>query len=94
MSPNSYKIKFNLDNQTKTNFGFVLPFSEVVDSSGSKVKARFSCQAGSDSFVDPGESINCEAWVLESSWSNGEEQGLILVIKESTIGARVFLLGF
>jgi len=94
MSPNSYKIKFKLDNQTSSNFGFVLPFSEVLDSSGSKVKARFSCQAGSDSFVDPGESVNCEAWVLESSWSNGSEQDLILLIKESTSGARVFRMGF
>ncbi|MGA1409207.1 MAG: M48 family metalloprotease, partial [Prochlorotrichaceae cyanobacterium] len=88
----TYSLKFTVANNTSEAFSFVIPFSQVVDQAGNRITAKFYCD--DQTFLDPGARIACECQVFGQKWQATAQQDLIMVIKEATIGARVFRIAF
>jgi hypothetical protein len=88
----TYSLKFTVANNTSEPFAFVIPYSQVLDEAGDRITAKFSCDA--QTFLDPGASLACECQVFGQRWQSTARQNLIMVIKEGTIGARVFRISF
>lgn len=88
----TYSLHFTIANNTNEPFIFVIPFSQVLNQTGDRVSAKFTCEGPST--VEAGESLSCECRVVGQTWQSGNRQNLILVLKEGTIGARVFRVGF
>lgn len=88
----TYSLKFTVANNTSEPFSFVIPFSQVVDEQGNRITAKFYCD--DQTFLDPGVSVSCECQIFGQPWQPTAQQNLIMVIKEATIGARVFRIAF
>lgn len=88
----TYSLKFRITNNTSETFAFVIPFSQVINEAGERITAKFYCE--DQTILDAGVSIACECQVFGQRWQSTARQNLIMVIKEGTIGARVFRIAF
>lgn len=91
-SRGTYALKFTVSNNTSDLFGFVIPFSQILDQAGNRVTAKFYCEE--QTFLDPGTSVTCECQIFGQQWQSTARQNLVMVIKEGTVAARVFRIAF
>jgi len=90
----SYTVKFAIENNTAEPFGFVPVFAQVLDADGQRITARFSMNTEGNAFVPPGQTLEGQAQVVGRDWDESGTQNLTLVIKEATVGVRVFRVPF
>lgn len=88
----TYSLNFTVSNNTNQPFIFVIPFSQIVNTVGEQVSAKFECERSST--LEPGDTLNCQCRVIGQPWQAGDRQDLILVLKEGTPEARVFRVSF
>jgi hypothetical protein len=90
----SYTANFVVENRSQSDFGFVPVFANLEDSAGQSVTARITLEEGSSGVIPPGETVRGQIYVLNRPWNESGQQGLVLIIKESTTGGRTFRLPF
>jgi archaellum component FlaG (FlaF/FlaG flagellin family) len=88
----TYSLNLSIENQSDRPFAFVPLFAEVLTSSGEKVKARYTFEAGESGSVvaEPGQILRGKVTILGQPWVTNDKQDLTLLIKEGTSNSRVF----
>lgn len=90
----SYTTSFVVENRSDSTFGFVPVFSSIEDATGQPVTARITLDSGSTGIVDPGGTVRGQISIFDRPWNESGQQGLVLVVKESTTGGRTFRIPF
>ncbi|WP_448562329.1 M48 family metalloprotease [Trichothermofontia sp.] len=92
----SFSLRFTVYNNSRRRFAFVPIYSQVLDANNQAIKARFSLvdSSSGEAFAEPGGRLDGQVQVIGHPWQGEGRQGLSLLIKEATVGGRVFRIGF
>ncbi|MEB3293082.1 MAG: M48 family metalloprotease [Synechococcales bacterium] len=88
----SYTIDLLIENQSDRSFLVVPVFAQVLDDNGKRVAARYSFEtdANQEAIAEPGKSLQGKVVIPSRRWVENDKQGITLMIKEGSVGARVF----
>jgi hypothetical protein len=82
-------IKLVIENKSDREFGFVPVLAQVTDENGKALPARYKFESKTN-IVEAGGTLRGQVQIPAYRWIGQDKQGLTLLIKEGTVGARVF----
>jgi len=90
----SYVLKLEIKNASDQPFGFIPFYVSVYTQDQKQVKTRFSLEKGKQPTIQPQETVQADLELFGVKWKETGSQNLILELKETTLGGRVFRLSF
>lgn len=93
-SRGSYVANLVIENKSAESFGFVPVFAEVRNANNAAIRSRIFFGDGADGFVEPGEVVRGQIYILDQPWKSIGSQDLTLLIQEGTSGSRHFRITF
>lgn len=90
----SYVLKLQIKNASDQLFGFIPFYVAVYTQDQKPVKTRFTIDKDKQPIIQPQETLQAELALFGVKWKETGSQNLILEIKETTLGGRVFRISF
>jgi hypothetical protein len=90
----AYVLKLEIKNASDQPFGFIPFYVSVYTQDQKPVKTRFTLEKGKQPTIQPQETVKADLEVFDVKWKETGIQNLILELKETTLGGRVFRLSF